>query len=52
MIEKKAECLFSKKIKGDTILQLKNGGLLFYLIRIKYGIRIYNEKILPTNSVN
>ena len=44
MIEKKVECLFSKKIKGDTILQLKNGRLLFYFIRVKYGIRIYNEK--------
>ena len=44
MIEKKAECLFSKKIKGDTILQLKNGKLLFYYIRVKYGIKIYNEK--------
>ena len=44
MIKNEAEFLFSKKIKGDTILQLKNGRLLFYSLRKKYMIEIYNEK--------
>ena len=41
---KEAQIIFSKTVNGDSILQLKDGSLLFYYFRSKYGIRIYNEK--------
>ena len=41
---KEAQIIFSKTVNGDSILQLKDGSLLFYYFRSKYGISIYNEK--------
>ena len=44
MTMKEAQIIFSKTVNGDSILQLKDGSLLFYYFRSKYGISIYNEK--------
>ena len=44
MTIKEIECLFTSKVKGDSLLQLKDGRLLFYYFRTKYRIKIYNEK--------
>ena len=33
METKEAQCLFSKYIKGDSLLQLKNGKIIFYYFR-------------------
>ena len=41
---KEAQIIFSKTVNGDSILQLKDGSLLFYYFRSKYGISTYNEK--------
>ena len=41
---KEAQIIFLKTVNGDSILQLKDGSLLFYYFRSKYGISIYNEK--------
>ena len=44
MTTKDAQILFSKTVKGDSVLQLKNGNILFYFFRSDYSISIYNEK--------
>ena len=44
MGEKEFQFLFSKKIDGDSIIQLKDGKILFYHFRFFYNISIYNEK--------
>ena len=36
--------LFTKSIKGDSIIQLKDGKILFYHFNFFYNISIYNEK--------
>ena len=44
MIQKEAQLVSLERIKGDTIIQLKDGKLLFYYYIEDYDIYIYNEK--------
>ena len=44
METKEAQCLFSKYIKGDSLLQLKNGKIIFYYFRKYFSFMLYNEK--------
>ena len=44
MENEKFQTIFSKDIDGDSLLQLKNGKLLFYDFKGEDDIYIYNEK--------
>ena len=44
MESKEFQFIFTKKINGDSIIQLKDGKILFYHFRFFYNISIYNEK--------
>ena len=44
MESKEFQFIFTKKINGDSIIQLKDGKILFYYFRFFYNISIYNEK--------
>ena len=44
MIIKEAQLILTEKIKADTVIQLKDGRLIFYNFREDYNIYIYNEK--------
>jgi len=44
MIKKEAQLILKERIKGDTIIQLKDGKLIFYYYKENYNIWIYNEK--------
>ena len=44
METKEAECLFSIIYKGDSVIQLRNGKLIFYYFKRDYVFYIYNEK--------
>ena len=41
---KEFQILFTKKIKGDSLIQLKDGKILFYHLNLYNNIYIYNEK--------
>ena len=43
-MEKKAEFLFKLNKIYDSILQLKNGKIIFYYFRERYNISIYDDK--------
>ena len=43
-MEKKAQLICKRNKKGDSIIQLKDGKLLFYYFNQLYYIYIYNEK--------
>ena len=45
MIKKEVQFTMKSEIEADTIIQLKDGRLLFYYFREYYSIYIYNEKI-------
>ena len=44
MIKKEVQFTMKSEIEADTIIQLKDGRLLFYYFREYYSIYIYNEK--------
>ena len=44
MIKKKAQFTMKAKIEADSVIQLKDGRLLFYNFREDYNIFVYNEK--------
>ena len=44
MIKKEVQFNMKAEIEADTIIQLKDGRLLFYYFRENYNIYIYNEK--------
>ena len=44
MIKKEVQFTMKSEIEADTIIQLKDGRLLFYYFREDYNIYIYNEK--------
>ena len=44
MIQKEVQLVLTEKIKGDSIIQLKDGKLIFYYYREDYNIYIYHEK--------
>ena len=44
MIQKEAQLVLTERTKGDTIIQLKDGKLLFYFYCENYNIYIYHEK--------
>jgi len=44
MIKKEAQITLQAKIEADTVIQLKDGRLLFYYFREAYDIYVYNEK--------
>ena len=44
MIKKEVQFIMRAKIEADTIIQLKEGRLLFYHFREDYNIYVYNEK--------
>jgi len=44
MIKKEAQLILKEKIEADTVIQLKDGRLIFYYYREDYNIYIYNEK--------
>ena len=46
MEKKEAQIIFSRYLKGDSIIQLKDGSILLYYFRKKYSIYILNEKTL------
>ena len=44
MIKKGAQLILKERIKGESIIQLKDGKLIFYYYKENYNIWIYNEK--------
>ena len=38
------QLLFKQQIYADSVMQLKNGRILFYYFKDSYDIYIYNEK--------
>ena len=44
MIQKEAQLVLTERTKGDTIIQLKDGKLVFYFYCEDYNIYIYHEK--------
>jgi len=44
MIKKEAQLILNERIKGDTIIQLKDGKLIFYYYEEDYDFWVYNEK--------
>jgi len=44
MIKKEAQIIMKAKIEADTVIQLKDGRLLFYYFREAYDIYVYSEK--------
>jgi len=44
MIKKEAQFILHEKIKRDTIIQLKDGKLIFYYYEEDYDFWVYNEK--------
>ena len=44
MIQKEAQLVLTERTKGDIIIQLKDGKLVFYFYCEDYNIYIYHEK--------
>ena len=43
---KVAEVMFSNEVSGDSLIQLKDGKLIFYYFRENSFLQIYNDKTL------